>query len=63
MRKLTRGPMVVGIRMLVLVLRKEAEKVWPDRRMQRLMADIAARDLISAGRVRVATAIQPSAIS
>lgn len=56
MKHVKRQPMVIGIRMLVRVLQREAEKVWRDRRMQRLMAEIAARDLISAGRVRVAQA-------
>lgn len=53
MRTITKRPVVVGTRTLLLVLRREAEKFWPDRRTQRLMADIAARDLISRGKVRL----------
>jgi hypothetical protein len=56
MRTITKRPVVVGARALLLVLRREAEKFWPDRRTQRLMADIAARDLISRGKVRLAMA-------
>jgi hypothetical protein len=53
MRTSTRQPVVVGIRELVLALRREAGRVWADPRTQRLMAEIAARDLISRGDVTV----------
>ena len=53
MATVARSPIVVGIRTLLRVLRSEARGVWSDRQMAGLMADIAARDLISSGRVRL----------
>jgi hypothetical protein len=53
-RTMTRRAVVVRARTLLLVLRREAEQFWPDRRTQHPMADLAARDLISRGKVRLA---------
>ncbi len=49
-------PIVITMRAVLVALRSEAEKVWMDPRIQRSMAQIAARDLISAGRVTVVKA-------
>jgi len=53
MATVARRPVVVGVRTLLRILRSEARGVWPDRRTAGLMAEVAARDLISAGRVRL----------
>lgn len=53
MATVARRPVVVEIRTLVRVLQGEARRVWSDRRTAGLMAEVAARDLISAGIVRL----------
>jgi hypothetical protein len=53
MAAVARRPVVVEVRTLLRVLRSEAGRVWSDRRMAGLMAEVAARDLISTGIVRL----------
>lgn len=53
MATVAKRPVVVEIRILLRVLRSEARRVWSDRRTAGLMAEVAARDLISAGTVRL----------
>lgn len=52
MATMARRPIVVELRTLLRVLRTEARRVWTDRRTAGLMAEVAARDLISAGIVK-----------
>lgn len=53
MATVARRPVVVEIRTLLRVLQGEARRVWSDRRTAGLMAEVAARDLIGAGIVRL----------
>ncbi len=46
-------PVSVTPRQLIAVLRKEAAAFTPDRRARNLWADIAARDMVSAGKVHL----------
>lgn len=49
------GPVTVTPRQLITVLRKEAAALTPDRQARNLWADIAARDMVSAGKVHLVT--------
>ena len=51
----TARPVTVTPRRLIAVLRKEAAAFTPDRGARNLWADIAARDMVSAGKVRLTT--------
>lgn len=51
----TNGPVPVTARQLIKVLRKEAAAFSPNKGLRNLMAEIAARDLLSNGRVRIVT--------
>jgi hypothetical protein len=51
----TARPVTVTPRRLIAVLRKEAAAFTPDREARNLWADIAARDMLSAGKVRFIT--------
>ena len=47
------APLQVTARQLITVLRKEAAAFSPDRQLRDVLANIAARDMVSAGRVRI----------
>ncbi len=47
------GPVQVTARELITVLRQEAAAFSPNKHLRNLMADIAARDMMSNGRVRI----------
>ena len=51
----TERPVTVTPRRLIAILRKEAAVFTPDRQARNLWADIAARDMVSAGTVRLIT--------
>ncbi len=48
-------PVTVTPRQLITVLRKEAAAFAPDRQARNLWAHIAARDMVSAGKVYIVT--------
>jgi hypothetical protein len=49
----TNGPVQVTARQLITVLRKEAAAFSHDRQLRDVLANIAARDMVSAGQVRI----------
>jgi hypothetical protein len=51
----TKGPVQVTARQLIKVLRQEAAAFSPNRQLRNVMAEIAARDMLSRGRVRIVT--------
>ena len=51
----TKGPVPVTARKLIEVLRREAAASSPNRQLRNVMAEIAARDMLSNGRVRIVT--------
>ena len=48
-------PVTVTPRQLIAVLRKEAAAFTPNKQARNLWADIAARDMVSAGKVHLVT--------
>ena len=46
-------PVQITARQLITVLRKEAAAFSPDRQLRDVLANIAARDMVSAGHVRI----------
>ncbi len=48
-------PVTVTPRRLIAVLRKEAAAFTPNKQARNLWADIAARDMVSAGKVHIVT--------
>jgi len=57
------NPVPVTARQLISTLRKEAAAYSPNKQVRDLMADIAARDLMERGRVRIVSApgLRPAA--
>jgi hypothetical protein len=56
-------PIQVTPRQLISVLRKEAATISPDKQLRNLWADIAARDMVERGKVRIVpgTSLRPAA--
>ena len=57
------NPVPVTARQLIRTLRKEAAAYSPNKQLRNVMADIAARDLMERGRVRIVNApgLRPAA--
>lgn len=51
----TKNPVPVTARELIGILREEAAPFTPNKDMRNLMARIAARDMLTAGTVRIVT--------
>jgi hypothetical protein len=49
----TERPVTVTPRRLIAILRKEAAALTPNKQARNLWATIAARDMVSAGKVRL----------